>query len=176
RKELDFNGVYMLKNGMVTRVITDIPNTNGLAFSPDEKYLYANGSRDKFVKRYEVQPDGTLANGMMFIDISEDTTPGITDGMRVDSKEISTRRRPEESGLFRRRASTWARFSRPSSPPTSNLATPIARLSISRRGRASIRFAETRRGFLSGFGQMQNLTSRGSYWFYFLSLRMRLQF
>jgi gluconolactonase len=86
RKELDFNGVYMLKNGKVTRVITDIPNTNGLAFSPDEKYLYANGSRDKFVKRYDVQPDGTLSNGMMFIDISKDSTPGITDGMRVDSK------------------------------------------------------------------------------------------
>ena len=86
RKELDFNGVYMLKNGKVTRVITDIPNTNGLAFSPDEKYLYANGSRDKFVKRYDVQPDGMLSNSMMFIDISKDSTPGITDGMRVDSK------------------------------------------------------------------------------------------
>ena len=85
RKELDFNGLYMLRDGKVTRVITDIPNTNGLAFSPDEKYLYANGSRDKFVKRYEVQRDGTLASGIMFIDISKDPTPGITDGMRVDS-------------------------------------------------------------------------------------------
>ena len=86
RKELDFSGIYMLRAGKVTRVITDIPNPNGLAFSPDEKYLYANGSRDKFVKRYEVRPDGTLANGMMFIDISKDPTPGITDGLRVDSK------------------------------------------------------------------------------------------
>ena len=86
KKELDFGGVYMLRNGKVSRVITDIPNTNGLAFSPDEKYLYANGSRDKFVKRYEVQPDGTLVNGTMFIDISKDPTPGITDGLRVDSK------------------------------------------------------------------------------------------
>jgi gluconolactonase len=86
RKELDFNGVYMLRDGKVSLVIKDIPNTNGLAFSPEEKYLYANGSRDKFVKRYEVQPNGTLANGMMFIDISKDPTPGITDGLRVDSK------------------------------------------------------------------------------------------
>ena len=84
RKELDANGVYMLKDGKVTRVITDIPNTNGLAFSPDEKYFYANGSRDKFVKRYDVQADGTLTNGIMFIDISKDPTPGITDGMRCD--------------------------------------------------------------------------------------------
>ena len=86
RKELDHGGVYMLKKGKVSLVIKDIPNTNGLAFSPDEKYLYANGSRDKFVKRYEVQPDGTLSNGTMFIDISKDPTPGITDGLRVDIK------------------------------------------------------------------------------------------
>jgi gluconolactonase len=76
----------MLRDGKVTLVIKDIARTNGLAFSPDEKYLYANGGRDKFVKRYEVQPDGTLTNGMMFIDISQDPTPGITDGLRVDSK------------------------------------------------------------------------------------------
>jgi gluconolactonase len=59
RKELDFNGVYRLKDGAVTLVINDIPNTNGLAFSPDEKYLYANGSRDRYVKRYDVLADGT---------------------------------------------------------------------------------------------------------------------
>ena len=32
KKELDFGGVYMLRNGKVSRVITDIPNTNGVAF------------------------------------------------------------------------------------------------------------------------------------------------
>src|SRR5215468_4669890 len=64
KKELDFNGVYMWREGKLTLLIKDIPNTNGLAFSPDEKYLYVNGSRDKYVKRYDVKPDGTLANGM----------------------------------------------------------------------------------------------------------------
>ena len=86
KKELDFAGIFMLRNGKVTRIINDIARPNGLAFSPDEKYLYANGGRDKFIKRYEVQSDGTVANGKMFIDISPDQTPGITDGMRVDSK------------------------------------------------------------------------------------------
>lgn len=86
KKELDFAGIFMLRDGKVTRIIDDIGRPNGLAFSPDEKYLYANGGRDKFIKRYEVQRDGTVANGTMFIDISKDTTPGITDGMRVDSK------------------------------------------------------------------------------------------
>jgi gluconolactonase len=86
KKELDFNGVYMWKDGKLTLLIKDLPNTNGLAFSPDEKYLYVNGSRDKYAKRYEVKPDGTLANGIMFIDISKDPTPGITDGLKVDVK------------------------------------------------------------------------------------------
>jgi gluconolactonase len=86
KKELDFNGVYLWKDGKLTLLISDIPNTNGLAFSPDEKYLYVNGSRDKYVKRYDVMPDGTLANGIMFIDISKDPTPGITDGLKVDTK------------------------------------------------------------------------------------------
>jgi len=84
KRELDFNGVYRLKDGELTLVINDIPNTNGLAFSPDEKYLYANGSRDRYVKRYDVLADGTVANGKMFIDLSKEQAPGITDGMRVD--------------------------------------------------------------------------------------------
>lgn len=83
-KELDFNGVYMLRDGKVSLVIRDIANTNGLAFSPDEKILYANGSRDKFVRAYDVQADGTLAGSRMLIDMSGDKAPGITDGMKVD--------------------------------------------------------------------------------------------
>jgi gluconolactonase len=84
RKELDFNGIYMLKDGKVSLVIRDIPNTNGLAFSPDQKILYANGSRDRYVKRYDVLPDDTVTNGQMLIDMNSDPAKGITDGLRVD--------------------------------------------------------------------------------------------
>ncbi len=86
RKELDFNGIYMLKDGKVSLVIKDIPNTNGLAFSPDQKILYANGSRDRYIKRYDVLPDDTLTNGQMLIDMNSDPARGITDGLRVDVK------------------------------------------------------------------------------------------
>ena len=86
RKELDFNGVYRVKDGTVTLVIRDISNTNGLAFSPDQKILYANGSRDRYIKRYDVSPDGTLTNGRMLIDMNSDPARGITDGLRVDVK------------------------------------------------------------------------------------------
>ena len=85
-KELNFNGVYMIRNGQVTRVIDDIPNTNGIAFSPDEKILYANGSRDRFVRAYDVNPDGTLKNSRLLIDLNPDPARGITDGLRVDVK------------------------------------------------------------------------------------------
>jgi gluconolactonase len=83
---LPYQAVYMVRDGKVTRLTDDIPATNGLAFSPDEKYLYANGSRNKYIRRYDVKPDGTLTNSQMFIDMSADTAPGITDGMKVDTK------------------------------------------------------------------------------------------
>src|SRR5258707_9755944 len=76
----------MVKRGKVSLVINDIPNPNGLVLSPDEKYLYANGSRDKYVRRYKVLPDDTVTDSQMFIDISGDKTPGITDGLKVDVK------------------------------------------------------------------------------------------
>ena len=86
RKGLDFNAVFLWKNGKLTLLIKDMPATNGLAFSPDEKYLYVNGSRDNYVRRYDVLADGTLANGKLFIDLSKETGRGITDGLRVDTK------------------------------------------------------------------------------------------
>ena len=86
KKEKDFAGVFMWKDGKVTLAITDIATPNGLAFSPDEKYLYVNGSQAKFVRRYDVQPDDTLTNSQMLIDMSSDTAGGITDGMKVDTK------------------------------------------------------------------------------------------
>src|ERR1700704_4284022 len=86
RKELDFTGVYMWKDGKLSLLVKDMPMVNGLAFSPDEKYLYVNGSRDNYVNRYEVQSDGTLTNGKLFIDLSKETERGITDGLRVDIK------------------------------------------------------------------------------------------
>jgi gluconolactonase len=83
-KELDFNAVYMWKDGKLSLLIKDLPNTNGLAFSPDEKILYVNGSGDRYIKAYDVKPDDTLANGRMLIDMHDDPAKGITDGLRVD--------------------------------------------------------------------------------------------
>jgi gluconolactonase len=85
-KELDFRGVFMLKNGKVTRIAPEVETPNGLALSPDEKYLYLNNGGMKIVRRYEVQADDTPVDPQVFFDMSADTTPGIADGMKVDIK------------------------------------------------------------------------------------------
>jgi Gluconolactonase len=85
-KELDFRGVFMLKNGKVTRIAPEIETPNGVALSPDEKYLYLNNGGLKKIRRYEVQADDTPLNPQMFFDMSEDQSRGIADGMKVDTK------------------------------------------------------------------------------------------
>jgi gluconolactonase len=86
RRELPFCGVFRVANGVVTLLTSDLKGPNGLAFSPDEKYLYVDNwdEHAKIVKRYEVQEDGTLNNGMVFFDMT--STPGeqALDGMKVD--------------------------------------------------------------------------------------------
>jgi gluconolactonase len=84
--EIPYNGLYMWKDGKVSLLLHgDMQNLNGLAFSPDEKYLYLNGSADNYVNRYEVKPDDTIANGKLLFDMRQDKRPGVADGMRVDS-------------------------------------------------------------------------------------------
>ena len=43
-KEIKFNGVFRYADGKVTPVIRDLTRPNGIAFSPDEKYLYISNS------------------------------------------------------------------------------------------------------------------------------------
>jgi gluconolactonase len=63
-----------------------LPRPNGLAFSPDEKYLYVNDTDKRLIRRYQVQANDTIANGQVFIDMSADKTPGAPDGMKVDQQ------------------------------------------------------------------------------------------
>ena len=83
---INYQGVYMIKNGQVKLLTKDIPNPNGLALSPDEKVLYLNSGGNRLVKRYDVREDGTLSEGKLLIDFSAEKAAGITDGMKVDSE------------------------------------------------------------------------------------------
>lgn len=91
-KELNYSGVCMIKNGKVQVVSKDLGGPNGIAFSPDEKYLYVTNwdIRDihntKTLWRYEVQRDGTLINGKVFFDWNLTEDDEALDGMKVDKE------------------------------------------------------------------------------------------
>jgi gluconolactonase len=86
-KELPFNGVYRLSDGKLQLIIDDLTRPNGLAFSPDQKYLYvANSEPKKLWMRYEVQSDGTVRNGHVFFDVTDSTENGLPDGMKLDAQ------------------------------------------------------------------------------------------
>ena len=90
-KELTYHGVFMVKDNALQLLSKDPfgADPNGLAFSPDEKYLYVNGGAaggKKYVVRFDVKPDDTLANGKIWADMTEDKAPGGPDGMKVDKK------------------------------------------------------------------------------------------
>ena len=84
--ELGFNGVYRITTAGKLELLTkDMPYPNGLAFSPNGKKLYvANTRPDKYWMAFDVQADGTLANGKKFLDLSKDPADGVPDGLKVD--------------------------------------------------------------------------------------------
>jgi len=89
-QEIEGCHVYRIDagSGAVDAVITDMVRPNGLAFSPDEKFLYVadtgathkeNGPRH--IRRFTVDANGaTLSGG----DIFAESTSGLFDGFRVD--------------------------------------------------------------------------------------------
>ncbi len=98
-KELGVNGVYRLANaldqepgemparGRLQLLIRGLPRPNGLAFSPDEKYLYVDNTEpQKLWMRYRVKDDGTVTDGEVFFDATSDSRPGLPDGMKVDEE------------------------------------------------------------------------------------------
>ena len=88
RKELPFSGVYCLINGELKLVSMDLSGPNGLAFSPDEKYLYVDNwdEKSKVILRYDVQPDGILTNKQVFFDATRVPGEDAWDGLKVDQQ------------------------------------------------------------------------------------------
>jgi gluconolactonase len=85
KKEQPVNGVYRLVEGKVELLVKDLTRPNGLAFSPDEKYLYISNSEPlKRYMRYSVDPEGHLGPGEIFFDITASTESGLPDGMKAD--------------------------------------------------------------------------------------------
>ena len=107
RKELPFSGVYSIYKGKLQLISKDFTGPNGIALSPDEKYLYVGnwprgivgqaprnedepvgeiGEKHKAIMRYELQADGTLKNGTLFFDFTDAPGEDGLDGIKVDQK------------------------------------------------------------------------------------------
>jgi gluconolactonase len=85
-KELPFSGVFSVRDGQVRLETDELAGPNGLAFSPDERYLYV-GDWDldhKVVMRYEVAADGSLSGGIVFHDMTSAAGEDAIDGIKVD--------------------------------------------------------------------------------------------
>lgn len=87
-KELNFNGIFRLQDGRLTLLYREMSRPNGLAFSPDEKYLYVANSdpKRKIWMRFEVTRTGTLANPEVFYDATTMVGEGLPDGLKVDKE------------------------------------------------------------------------------------------
>ncbi|HEY8750711.1 MAG TPA: SMP-30/gluconolactonase/LRE family protein [Tepidisphaeraceae bacterium] len=103
KREMDGNYVYLRQtDGKLVRIcsspITYADGTsspvkfpNGVALSPDEKWLYvcASDPTHPAVLKYEIKADGTTGAGTLFFDAIQRTQPkrpGGPDGMKVDAK------------------------------------------------------------------------------------------
>jgi gluconolactonase len=85
-REVPYAGVYRIAPDGTTTLVADCEYPNGLAFSPDERYLYV-GDWDlshKVVMRYEVAPDGLLSGGEVFHDMTQAPGEDAIDGVKVD--------------------------------------------------------------------------------------------
>ena len=91
-RDLGFQGVYRIPPGggdpelVVGRDEYEQPN--GVCFSPGESQLYINDTPGAFIKIYDVNADGSLANGRMFFEGigSGVIEEGIPDGMKCDER------------------------------------------------------------------------------------------
>jgi gluconolactonase len=91
-QELSFQGVYRIPPGggepELAVAEDEFEQPNGLCFSPDEALMYINDTPRALIRVYDVEADGTLANGRLFFDNigSGVIEEGIPDGMKCDER------------------------------------------------------------------------------------------
>lgn len=96
-KEISFNGVFVISSGEVRLIDSTLFRPNGIALSPDEKYLYVgnnqySGDPDKTEAgvnswyRYILNEDLTVKEKTEFCRAPDSSIPGNPDGMKVDVK------------------------------------------------------------------------------------------
>ena len=64
-------------------VTTDFVYPNGLCFSPDEKILYVNCTRERLIRAYDMKPDGSVGPARLFHQYTHPDR-GNPDGIKCD--------------------------------------------------------------------------------------------
>ncbi len=85
-RELPFSGVFCVRDGRVALVTDELDGPNGLAFSPDERFLYV-GNWDpgaKLIVRYEIDERGSVVGRSVFADLTAEPGEDALDGLKVD--------------------------------------------------------------------------------------------
>ena len=87
-KELDFQGVYRLRNGNLELIDKELNLPNGITLSPDERYLYVAETNNghSLYYRYELDEEVNIMEKSLFFDASEMQETGGADGIKVDKK------------------------------------------------------------------------------------------
>jgi len=85
QREQETAAIYRVKpDGSVSKV-ADFEYPNGLAFSPDERTLYAANTRfAMYIHAIELDSGGNMVRRRIFADMSSDEKIGVPDGMKVD--------------------------------------------------------------------------------------------
>lgn len=104
-KELDFQGVYRLKpSGQLDLVTKELKYPNGIALSPDGKFLYvASSDGANFIwMQYELNANGLPKSQRVFYDAHgyEGKNVGAPDGMKINKKGYIFASGPEGIWLF----------------------------------------------------------------------------
>jgi len=93
-KELPYNGVFRWDQGQISLIDSSLSWPNGIALSPDERYLYVANMEiiqkdgeeqyDVFWMRYTLNENGEAVEKEVFYRATDTSLPGGPDGMKVD--------------------------------------------------------------------------------------------
>jgi gluconolactonase len=85
-RELPFSGVFAARDGEVAIVTDELEGPNGLAFSPDERFLYVGNwdPEHKVVMRYELGSDDKPITSQVMFDMTAAAGEDAIDGIKVD--------------------------------------------------------------------------------------------
>jgi gluconolactonase len=83
-KELPFSGVFRVREGEVSLVTDELDGPNGIAFSPDERFLYV-GNWDP-ERKVVVRLDPQTGAGDVLVDLTDAPGEDAVDGLEVDER------------------------------------------------------------------------------------------